>query len=190
MLAILVENMSELKRQLEIGAYGWDHEYWTGPFYPEELPPDWRLTYYSNEWRCVLVPESDWFDAPCSVAERWAEDVHAQFSFFLELRVPPADAQMHAAVEKLAQMASVLGERLSGLVLKPGGGDADPCLRFDLLLDLLDPGLTLFVDCPAKAVRWAQCLDGRDISGVWRPDGAARANACQVGIVGQDVSWQ
>jgi len=43
--------------QLLIGTCGWDHGHWCGPFYDPDLPTDWRLTYYANLLRAVLVPE-------------------------------------------------------------------------------------------------------------------------------------
>lgn len=37
-----------------ISGMGWDE------WYPEDLPPEWRLGYYANEFQVVLIPESDW----------------------------------------------------------------------------------------------------------------------------------
>ncbi|MDH5218225.1 MAG: hypothetical protein OEX19_11040, partial [Gammaproteobacteria bacterium] len=31
------------------------HEY-----YPEDLPPDWRLDYYANEFTALAVPADNW----------------------------------------------------------------------------------------------------------------------------------
>ena len=45
---------------LNIGAYGWKHENWSGGFYPDDLPQDWQLTYSSNAFNCVLVPVEYW----------------------------------------------------------------------------------------------------------------------------------
>lgn len=43
-----------------IGTLGWDHSSWQGRFYPEDLPKEWQLDYYSNFSRLIVVPESIW----------------------------------------------------------------------------------------------------------------------------------
>ncbi len=45
---------------LTIGAESWLHKSWQGSFYPEDLPEDWQLEFYSNQFYCVLVPEVEW----------------------------------------------------------------------------------------------------------------------------------
>lgn len=42
-----------------IGSAGWQHDAWQGNFYPEDLPEDWRLGYYANEFPVVLLTEAD-----------------------------------------------------------------------------------------------------------------------------------
>jgi uncharacterized protein YecE (DUF72 family) len=68
-----------------IGARGWDHPGWHGGFYPEELPADWRLTYYNNLLRAVLVPAETWEEVGDGELRQWAEDTDAGFRFVLEL---------------------------------------------------------------------------------------------------------
>ncbi len=48
--------MSETDCTLHAAARGWDFGPWLGRFYPEDLPPEWRLSYYSNEFSAVVVP--------------------------------------------------------------------------------------------------------------------------------------
>ncbi len=70
-----------------VAAWGWEHPAWTGGFYPDDLPDDWRLAYYANEFRAVIVP---WERASRCTEEEvmaWKEDTHADFCFFLE--APP-----------------------------------------------------------------------------------------------------
>ena len=40
---------------LRLGARGWRHAHWENDFYPDDLPPDWQLAYYANEFSTVLV---------------------------------------------------------------------------------------------------------------------------------------
>jgi hypothetical protein len=90
------------------GAAGWDHPGWVGPFYPDALPPEWRLAYYAHYFGCVLVPAAAWREAGGAGAASWVADTPAGFRFLLE-----AGAGAEA-------VATVLGERCAG-VLTPGG---------------------------------------------------------------------
>jgi len=68
-----------------IGATGWNHPAWVGSYYPEDLPEDWRLSYYSNELNTVLVPESDWTNKNRDDIEEWIDETHDEFIFYFEL---------------------------------------------------------------------------------------------------------
>jgi uncharacterized protein YecE (DUF72 family) len=37
-----------------IGACGWQHNDWTGEFYPDDLPEEWRLGYYAHEYQVSI----------------------------------------------------------------------------------------------------------------------------------------
>ena len=76
--------------RLIVGARGWDHSAWNGAFYPEDLPEDWRLSYYSNEFRGVLLPESVWQTAGPREIASWCDDVADGFLFFLQASDPLA----------------------------------------------------------------------------------------------------
>ena len=56
-----------------IGACGWQHPRWLEEFYPEDLPAEWQLGYYGNEYRVVLIPAEYWQDVDLSV-ETWLEE--------------------------------------------------------------------------------------------------------------------
>lgn len=72
-------------KDILIGATGWNHSGWIGSYYPQDLPQDWRLSYYSNELNTVLVPEKDWRDKQKIDLKRWVDDTHDEFIFFFEL---------------------------------------------------------------------------------------------------------
>ena len=88
---------------LLIGARGWSHASWSGGFYPPDLPEEWRLGYYANEFSTVLVPADRWTTAEPALLEEWAEEVHAGFRFVLE-----------STGEPTAGVAAALGERFGG----------------------------------------------------------------------------
>ncbi len=47
--------MPDNRPAFHVLAVGWDHPAWQGSFYPDDLPADWRLTYYANEVPGVLL---------------------------------------------------------------------------------------------------------------------------------------
>jgi len=108
---------------LDIVTLGWDLPGWLGKFYPEDLPPEWRLTYFANEFPAVLIPLRLWAGADVRQMRRWAGDVHQNFRFYLEL---PARADPAAFGSKIA----ALGNKLCGLVGIGEGGNALPSAFF------------------------------------------------------------
>ena len=70
--------------ELEFAAYGWLGPAWDG-LYPNDLPSDWRLDYYGNEFRTVVVPAEDWRVASIDEACRWLEEAHQGFRFYWEI---------------------------------------------------------------------------------------------------------
>ncbi|MFA5531846.1 MAG: hypothetical protein WDA11_14415 [Thiohalomonadaceae bacterium] len=97
---------------LYIAPHGWDHPGWDGEFYPDDLPPAWRLAFFFNEFDAVVVPAAVW-SAGADPAT-WCEDSPPAASFFLELPRPGALAgQVVAAARRL-------GPRLAGVIAAPG----------------------------------------------------------------------
>lgn len=70
---------------LRLGTLSWNNQAWQA-FYPEDLPEDWQIDYYSHYFSCVLVPEDQWQswdkDQMTDLAEALAGE---DFEFFFEL---------------------------------------------------------------------------------------------------------
>lgn len=105
--------------ELFIAARGWDHPSWSVSYYPEDLPEDWQLSFYSNEFRAAVVPASEWIDIDPVEIERWIDDAHEEFMFFLEVEDPLADWG------KIAERTSYMGGQLGGFLFRPEEVDAD-----------------------------------------------------------------
>ena len=109
---------------MQLGAYGWAHASWNNTFYPEDLPLDWQLSYYSNEFNTVLVPASYWSDAnwvtdqyassqQASSCEAWLDSVPDTFQFYIECNAGLfADTSLASFNENL----KILQPQLAGLV--------------------------------------------------------------------------
>jgi len=108
--------MSIETHRVVIGACGWKHPAWLNDFYAEDLPEDWLLGFYSNEFTVVYVPANDWVNE-VTLAD-WAEDITESFRFILELS--ELDFTDNERLTSLLNKVSELGEHCLGIVLVPG----------------------------------------------------------------------
>lgn len=93
--------------RLRVGAVGWDHAHWVETYYPHDLPAEWRLGFYANEFPAVLVPQQQWQEQWQDLAD-WAEDVPDEFRFYLQGEVADTRQQSHIQQQ--------LGGRFAGMV--------------------------------------------------------------------------
>ncbi len=100
--------------EIGIGARGWLHPGWAGVFYPEDLPPDWRLAYYANEFDRVVIREQEWQQAGDMAALR--EEVPAHFRFVAELPPPAEETDPAIYMEGIRQ----LGGQCDGVIIPAG----------------------------------------------------------------------
>lgn len=57
------KTLSQRDYRILIGAAGWQHPEWANDvFYPDDLPEDWYLSFYANEFPITLVADSQWND--------------------------------------------------------------------------------------------------------------------------------
>ena len=69
---------------LELATYGWDGPAWS-TFYPEDLPAEWRLDYYSNEFDSLVIPAGEWAAATIDEAGEWLAQAPDGFRFYWEI---------------------------------------------------------------------------------------------------------
>ena len=93
--------------QCYVGSLGWDHAEWEGTFYPDDLPPEWRLTYYNNFFNCVYLPYEAWSGQAVSTLSQWLVDTLPSFRFLLQIN---ADSATHdaARLQLLAPCSDLL----------------------------------------------------------------------------------
>ncbi len=96
---------------IRVGAYGWKHKNWQDSFYPDDLPEEWQLTYYANEFLCVLVPAHYLLADDCDI-EQWLDDVPDIFRFYVEW---PDD---EVGDDLLLNQLPLFGDQLSGILIK------------------------------------------------------------------------
>lgn len=96
---------------LSIGACGWDHPQWDDDFYPDDLPPEWRLGFYGNEYPIVLIPAQAWQQGMPAV-QAWLDETHDAPDFICEW---PASETQTGGYEQILDMIRVLGERVQAI---------------------------------------------------------------------------
>ncbi len=75
-----------------LGACDWRHPAWCGSFYPDDMPEEWHLAFYSTQYSCVWLSRATWHAA--RDFEDWLGEVGAGFRFLLEgSRQDAADVQ-------------------------------------------------------------------------------------------------
>jgi hypothetical protein len=88
--------------EIAIAARGWQGSEWDH-FYPDDMPAEWRLDYYANEFFAVVVPYQEWSQAADEVVLGWMQQVAEEFRFYWEL--PPE------ALAARRRLQGLLGER-------------------------------------------------------------------------------
>lgn len=138
-----------MKEPILIGTRGWEDPAWNGPFYPADLPPEWRFTYYSNLLRAVLVPADRWPTTTAAEVREWPEDSDPAFRFLLDLPpglaacAPGAEARLAAFRALVAPLApQVMGYLLRFAPEAP----PDPAGFDRVLARLRDPAVPLCVE--------------------------------------------
>ncbi len=100
-----------MKPAINIGAYGWRHQHWSPAFYPDDLPEDWQLMFYSNEFNVVMVPATYWVEGvDC---EQWLGSVHEKFRFWVQ-----CEAEMFNTLSaaEITRQLKILSPQLVSLV--------------------------------------------------------------------------
>ena len=96
-----------------IGACGWQHKDWTGEFYPDDLPEEWQLGYYGNEYQVVMVPASYWAAKPETI-EEWLEESDESLRMICEW---PAEAVSQAQIKKAQQGINAVSDRVLAILI-------------------------------------------------------------------------
>ena len=102
-----------------VAARGWRHPAWVDNFYPQGLPEDWQLSYYSNEFRAVVVPADTWANADTLEVASWQEDTDEAFRFFLEV------TDLYTGWGDFSARIFPLAGQFGGVLLRPAHYDAD-----------------------------------------------------------------
>ncbi len=101
--------MAENSHKVLIGARGCLHPDWVGAFYPDDLPADWRLAYYANEFNLLVI---EWAQLENTLT--LMEDVADEFRFVVELPVSVDEQHLSTYVARLQQA----GKHCAGVIVE------------------------------------------------------------------------
>lgn len=141
-----------------LGAIGWDHAAWLGVFYPEDMPLEWRLSFYNTEFECVYLPYKVWSKTPLETLVAWREETLERFRFLLE--APPAVVSSTEAA-----CIAALGEK--AVVANPHAGPAiiwlEPGANLQQLAQTLQEQTVLPVYVVSVSADYAQLNQARTL---------------------------
>lgn len=87
--------------RLSLGTVDWQRDDWLSSYYPDDIPPDWRLAYYTNDCDCVMLPAQHWHGRDIEAMVEQVEAAPASLRCFIG--VEPGDAG------RLAPLLEALG---------------------------------------------------------------------------------
>ena len=97
------------------GVAGPGEDWWEG-FFPEDLPREWQLEYYTHYHSRLLLPASVWLETEAPAFGDWAEAVAPALRLTLDW---PADLAPGAGAARALALAAALGDCLQAVVLGP-----------------------------------------------------------------------
>lgn len=161
---------------VEVAAYGWLSKDWA-PSYPDDMPGEWRLDYYANYHRAVVVPRRDWLSQEKETLQTWLEEAPEEHLFYWEVA---GDAE----AGDLLRLYQTFRE-----AVVPGGwllsGAAKPVREYRELAELAPIAVCHSVgECQGEAFRTLRVAQGESLLEVrQRMDACAREGSKQLLLV-------
>ena len=157
----------------QIGARDWEYEAWEGLFYPEDLPGEWRLAYYANEFRCVLVSADRLGQADPADVRGWLAEVPDDFAFLAEVTLPAGERPRDPGGDWLGRLEP-FGERLEGVLVRwPAAPESGA--RLERLVRRLAARYTVWLEPPPASEAAPEWVADSGAGWVWPgPDAGNR----------------
>jgi uncharacterized protein YecE (DUF72 family) len=128
-----------------IGTSGFSYPAWRGGFYPEKMPPAKMLAYYAERLAAVEINNTFYRMPTAEVLQRWSEETPAGFRFALksprQITHDKRLVEVGAAVDRLAEVARALGEKLGPVLFQLPPNQRKDLPRLDSFLAALPAGL-------------------------------------------------
>ncbi len=105
--------MSNSPENILVGSTGWQHANWQNSFYPEDMPKDWQLDFYSNQFQTILITSNEWLEWSSGAIEEMRETLDKEDFYF----VFKVDALNTAEQTQLRLLKRILGELFYAVLL-------------------------------------------------------------------------
>ena len=102
--------MKNSKPEIRVGARGWDFEQWYSEYYPDDLPEDWRFSFYSNDFQAVMIPVDYLSQFTPDDWQEWVEDTSKEFWFYVEISAS-------SRWEEVEPYLKIFSDNLKGVVV-------------------------------------------------------------------------
>ena len=110
---------------VHLGTLGWEFPAWQQDYYPEDIPSDWKLAFYANDFSALVLPESFWQGERLQAVVEQLEDIDPGFSVYCLLQSElPESALLLAAKQSLA-------DYFAGFIVMRSGLNSLPELVYD-----------------------------------------------------------
>lgn len=112
--------MSKRDYRILMGATDWHHQEWGNDiFYPDDLPEDWYLSFYANEFPVALVQNKQWLDVDAAeqIIDEIAEQATLGFKCVFELDLSGDNWKAHDDISARVEHLSNAQEFLGGLLV-------------------------------------------------------------------------
>lgn len=97
--------------RVHIGTIGWNFPAWDQGYFPNDIPEDWKLAFYANDFSAVALPESLWAGESLESVCQQLDELEPGFAVYCL-----AQSQM-PSVEMIRQVKSVMGDFFAGFIV-------------------------------------------------------------------------
>lgn len=150
-----------------VGATGWLHENWQGNFYPEDLPEDWYLGYYGNEFPVVQVTEKEMQQG--AEVEDWLEETDELPVFIIDIPLQHCNDGLLEQAQPYLQVVSKMAQRCVGIVCQVNNSVSNEALRE--LLQACQAVAPTILSMANKAQHLQQMLNELKVNLLWETTG-------------------
>ncbi|MFZ5467121.1 MAG: hypothetical protein ACOZAI_07635 [Pseudomonadota bacterium] len=145
---------------IALGCFDWRHAAWQGGFYPDDLPAEWRLTFYANEFDALGLEAAAWLEPSLDELGGWVADTREGFRIYPELparAVPDLEARLKALGPRLG--ATLAGEGCSPELIELAGRFAPVWAQAAITAPSVNPGMDCAEGLPPVAHDLVEALE-------------------------------
>lgn len=141
---------------------GFDDSAWAASYYPDNCPADWRIAYFSNDFRGVYLPFDTWYEQPGFV-HMLAQELEAGF----ELTIGWPSLVQDRSVKAILDQLSPLQGAIRSVVIDAAAVGGEVCFRW--AEEIGQHYTVVFDHMTAEIATLAEQKNGARHCGVWRP---------------------